>query len=482
MALLLPLYPPGGKQNITGSFVDACDRSLVELLRIGMSILPGRPGSWFKPSAGHNRARAGNGIVYPVLGIVVCVALIYLMLGDFKFSPGKSQLSFVQRNGTQFVVDGRAFYVNGWNSYWLMDQSVEESSRPRVSEIFQTGAKMGMTVCRTWAFNDGAYHALQVSLGIFDERVFKALDWVIVEARRHGIRLLLSLVNNLQHYGGKTQYVKWAWDEGFGLSSSNDSFFFDPSIRSYFKIYLKTILTRKNHLTGIEYRDDPTIFAWELMNEPQCASDASGDTLQEWIEEMTEFVKTIDKKHLLTIGLEGFYGPVSPEEKQNINPGKWYSTLGSDFVRNSKVPYVDFASAHIYPDQWLVEADLNEKVEYISKWITSHIEDGEKTLNKPIMFTEFGLSTKAKNFEYSHRIIFYKSIFNKIHESARQNGAGAGALIWQLLVQGMEDYNDDYGIVPRERPSVDKLIKEQSCQLIAVRYGKNSVDKSSVIC
>lgn len=130
----------------------------------------------------------------------------------------------------------------------------------------------------------------------------------------------------------------------------------------------------------------------------------------------------------------------------------------------------------------LVEADLNEKVEYISKWITSHIEDGEKTLNKPIMFTEFGLSTKAKNFEYSHRIIFYKSIFNKIHESARQNGAGAGALIWQLLVQGMEDYNDDYGIVPRERPSVDKLIKEQSCQLIAVRYGKNSVDKSSVIC
>lgn len=62
-----------------------------------------------------------------------------------------------------------------------------------------------------------------------------------MEARRHGIRLLLSLVNNLQHYGGKTQYVKWAWDEGIGLSSSNDSFFFDPAIRKYFKIYLKVI-------------------------------------------------------------------------------------------------------------------------------------------------------------------------------------------------------------------------------------------------
>lgn len=67
----------------------------------------------------------------------------------------------------------------------------------------------------------------------------QALDEVIVEARRHGVRLLLCLANNLEAYGGKTQYVKWAWEEGIGLSSSNDSFFFDPAIRSYFKTYVK---------------------------------------------------------------------------------------------------------------------------------------------------------------------------------------------------------------------------------------------------
>jgi hypothetical protein len=43
----------------------------------------------------------------------------------------------------------------------------------------------------------------------------------------------------LQAYGGKDQYVKWAWQEGTGLSSSNDSFFYDPSIRSYYKTYVK---------------------------------------------------------------------------------------------------------------------------------------------------------------------------------------------------------------------------------------------------
>lgn len=135
---------------------------------------------------------------------------------------------------------------------------------------------MGLTVCRTWAFNDGHGHnALQISPGVFNERVFRVrlffslsclsvidtyihtllvvlfkfsyvawlvpqgLDYVIVEARKQRIRLILSLVNNLHNFGGKAQYLRWAQEAGINVSSSTDSFFSHPIIKDYYKAYIK---------------------------------------------------------------------------------------------------------------------------------------------------------------------------------------------------------------------------------------------------
>nr|GLL22897.1 mannan endo-1,4-beta-mannosidase 2-like isoform X2 [Ipomoea trifida] len=423
-----------------------------------------------------------NGLFYPTIGFASLVTFIYLCFGDLWVDVHKeTKLNFVERNGTQFFVDGQAFYVNGWNSYWLMDHAVDGSRRPRIRAMLQAGAKMGLTVCRTWAFNDGEHNALQLSPGRFDERVFRALDHVLAEARQNGIRLILCLVNNLQAYGGKTQYVKWAWEEGVGLSSSNDSFFYDPTIRYYFKNYVKTVLTRKNTITGVEYRDDPTIFAWELINEPRCLTDPSGDTLQDWIEEMSTFVKSIDRNHLLTIGLEGFYGPKSPT-KMKVNPEFWAAGLGTDFIRNTKLSTVDFASVHVYPDHWFHNQSFEEKLAFVTKWTLSHIEDGEKELKKPIMFTEFGLSTENRDFEPSQRDRFFKVILDIMYKSARRNKAGAGSFFWQFLVEGMEEYNDDFGIVPWERSSTYQLIAEHSCRLARVHGALSSQDHLINLC
>ena len=63
---------------------------------------------------------------------------------------------------------------------------------------------------------------------------------------------------------------------------------------------------------------------------------------------MTSFTKSLDNKHLLEIGMEGFYGDSMPDKKQH-NPGY---QAGTDFITNNLVKEVDFATIHAYPDQW----------------------------------------------------------------------------------------------------------------------------------
>ncbi|KAJ6921714.1 hypothetical protein NC652_015601 [Populus alba x Populus x berolinensis] len=233
--------------------------------------------------------------LFPFLGILLLLSLLYLHFDNsnnnyfsFPIFLWQPKMGFVSTNSTQFIIIGdgggggvSAFYVNGWNSYWLMMKSVWSPSRSKVSEMLKRGAQMGLTVCRTWAFSDGrGPDALQVSPGLFNERVFRGLDYVIVEARRNHIRLILSLVNNLAAFGGKNQYVKWAKEAGVNVSLSDDSFFSNPVIKDYYKAYIKAVLKRKNSLSGVRYSEEPAIFAWELMNEPRCASSSSAPVLQ----------------------------------------------------------------------------------------------------------------------------------------------------------------------------------------------------------
>lgn len=64
---------------------------------------------------------------------------------------------------------------------------------------------------------------------------------------------------------------------------------------------------------------------------------------------MAAHVKSIDNHHLLEVGLEGFYGESVPE-RQKYNPNN--TPVGTDFITNNQIPDVDFATIHIYPEQW----------------------------------------------------------------------------------------------------------------------------------
>lgn len=114
---------------------------------------------------------------------------------------------------------------------------------------------------------------------------------------------------------------------------------------------------------------------------------------------------------------------------------------------------------------------MDEKLKFVKRWVASHIEDGDKELGKPVLATEFGLSHRAKGFHHSHRDVFYKAVYDTVYRSAARGGAGAGAFVWQLAVEDMEEFHDDFSVVPREHPSLHRLIKSQSCRLAKLRHG-----------
>ncbi|KAF7108135.1 hypothetical protein CFC21_108664, partial [Triticum aestivum] len=293
---------------------------------------------------------------------------------------------------------------------------------------------------------------------------FQVLDYIIYEARRNHIRLILCLVNNLDNFGGKAQYVKWAQAAGANLTNSTDSFFYHPTIKGYYKDFVKAILTRRNSYSGIRYSDEPAIFAWELMNEPRCVSNSSGPHLQAWIAEMAAYVKSLDTKHLVTVGIEGFYG-TGIAERLGYNPGDWAASFCSDFIQNSAVENIDFASVHAYPDSWLPKASMEEKLRYLSSWVDSHLNDSEHILKKPVLFSEVGYLQHVDGNSTVDRDILLRVVYDKIYDSARKLQAGGGALIWQLMVEGTHMYHDDFSLVARDHPSTYKLITEQSCRL-----------------
>lgn len=57
----------------------------------------------------------------------------------------------------------------------------------------------------------------------------------------------------------------------------------------------------------LSHRDDPTILAWSIANEPRGQVDPSGHTLDRWIEDTSKFVKSQDSNHLVTVDVEGFF-------------------------------------------------------------------------------------------------------------------------------------------------------------------------------
>jgi mannan endo-1,4-beta-mannosidase len=327
-----------------------------------------------------------------------CALFSLWVLGSDALYAANPGQGFVRREGSRLAVDGQSFYFAGANQYYLFYKS-----RKMIDEVLEDAARMGLTVMRTWAFCDGQYNdgfCFQPKPRVYDEKTFRNLDYAIWKAGTLGIRLILSLVNNWDDFGGMNAYVRWS-----PTARTHDDFYSDPETKAIYRDYLNYVLWRTNHMTGIRYKDDPTILMWELANEPRIERSRVKE-LYAWIDEMAGYIKSIDFNHLVTTGSEG-------EE-------------ATDFVATHASRHIDVASFHLYPEDW--GFDDFKTMSYIQR----QTQYAKQKLGKPIFCGEMGRRDRGT------RDAKYQSWYNEFDRLGVD-----GANFWLL-----SGYQDDGTLYP----------------------------------
>ena len=227
-------------------------------------------------------------------------------------------------------------------------------------------AAQNLTVVRMFAFPVLEGFNLQTSAGKYNEKAAKGLDYVIAAAARRGLKLVVALANNWK-YNDKNTDAKCAYTNWTRTAHGCDDFWTDQNAIKLYKKNSEVITGRVNTLTGVAYKEDPTILAWNLINEPRCETPGCAPRMQAWIEDVSAHLKSVDPNHLITVGEDGFYqadncwsdiaNPVPRNGYKNQGaPGSgWPLATGQDFVPNHAPAAIDFLSIHMWPGEFLFQ-------------------------------------------------------------------------------------------------------------------------------
>jgi len=222
-------------------------------------------------------------------------------------------------------------------------------------------------------------------------------------------------------------------------SPHHDLFYTDERVIDAYKNYIEAFVGR--------YVNEPTIMAWELANEPRCRGTANSTTgtctpatITNRVEEISDYIKSIDCNHLVAIGDEGFYNEPSAATKP------YWGHEGIDFDANLAISTIDFGTFHSYPTAW--EQGGNETA-WGTQWIADHLTS-QNRLGKPVILEEFGVT--------KNQLTTYTAWWNEIVSSGL-----TGDLIWQSgsRLSSGDTPNDGYAIYP-DSPVYAKLISHAS--------------------
>ncbi len=250
--------------------------------------------------------------------------LVFLagMLGSsvsLRAQAGSAFSDFVTRSGDKLMEGGheyRFISVNIPNLHFIEDNLPFASTNPwrlpteyEIRDALLSVKQMGGQAVRIYTLSvrkridDGTIPNYVTGPGQFNEEAFRTFDLMLKISHEVGVRLIVPFVDQWSWFGGIAEYAAFR-------GKSADAFWTDPQLIEDFKQTVSFLVNRTNTLTGIRYKDDKAILAWETGNE--LLNPVS------WSREIARYLKEIDPNHLV---LDGFHaGDRGLKEEAILDP------------------------------------------------------------------------------------------------------------------------------------------------------------------
>ncbi len=334
---------------------------------------------------------------------------------------------FVRVSGTRFMIGDTPFHFIGANAGVVHGRPHREAMERTLDAVRADGLR----VIRIWALGERADDAPEWSRDFafrlgesgWIESSFEHLDRLLVAARERDLRVIVVLANRWRDYGGIPQYLRWIglpFDEQRPNEFEIARFWDSPRAEELYRAHVRRVVSRVNSVSGIAYREDPTIMAWELVNESG-APPRAAPSLIRWTQSQARFIRELDPHHLISAGHIGY--------DRAHERDTWLAI--------QRLPEIDYCDAHAYPAAYGRVRDLRE----LSRYIDDHVQLAHHVVQKPFVWGEFGFSTRALRVLGMARARLYHAFLRAAH----RDGV-AGALVWTYLPY--EDRPLDHGIHP----------------------------------
>lgn len=363
---------------------------------------------------------------------LIAVAAVVFAITNWQEAAG-GRGGFVRARGVRFVIDAKPFRFVGAN----IDLMFQQATRAHMSEMMDASTGAGIRVIRVWASGEGGLEDVQPANNWRRDRWFRRtpdewneaefvfLDRVIAEAGRRGLKVQLCLGNWWRDTGGVTQYLRWSGITGadddkhpFGVNDEKAMLFYsNATARRLYREHVEKVVTRRNTITGVMYRNDPTIFGYELMNEARCLT-GRWEERRAWIAEMSAYLKSLDPNHL-------------------VAPGEWgYRSAAErrEWLKDHALPNIDYCDVHVYPRD--DDDSFVDSPKALGEFIENRVA-AAASINKPLVLGEFGMTSDG--YKGATQIEWFRSYL----ENAARDGV-SGAMFWILTPEAGRSYGVTY--------------------------------------